>query len=281
MVVLWKPHLIDMQSNSITKLILQGLTLVVLFFATWFVLSRFDWLTIMHVEEVTDQTEAKLGDLFWEVFQKTEKENKKPLVVASVDSLVTHICEANDIDPKTIKVHVLDKDEVNAFALPNGYLIVYSGLITASENQEELSGVLGHEIAHIKLKHIMKKLVKEVGLSVLISMTAGNGGGEMIAQTAKMLSSSAFDRSLEKEADIKSVDFLINAHINPEPFADFLYRLSNTPDEIAKYTGWISTHPESKERAAYILEYITGKHENYEPVLTAETWEKLQDTLAD
>jgi beta-barrel assembly-enhancing protease len=268
-----------MQSNTITKLVLQGLTLVALFFATWFVLSRFDWLTILHVEEVTDKTEAKLGDLFWEVFQKTEKENKKPIVKASVDSLVTHICKANDIDPQSINVHVLDKDDVNAFALPNGYLIVYTGLITACENQEELCGVLGHEIAHIRLKHIMKKLVKEVGLSVLISMTAGNGGGEMIAQTAKMLSSSAFDRSLEKEADIKSVDFLINARINPEPFADFLYRLSNTPEEIATYTGWISTHPESKERAAYILEYLAGKDENYTSVLTTETWEKLQEHL--
>ena len=101
-------------------------------------------------------------------------------------------------DREIIKVHVLNKDEINAFALPNGHLIIYSGLINNSGNQEELTGVICHEIAHIELNHVMKKLIKEIGLSVLISMTTGKGGSEIIKETAKMLSSSAFDRKLEK-----------------------------------------------------------------------------------
>ncbi|MES2558303.1 MAG: M48 family metallopeptidase [Bacteroidota bacterium] len=272
-----------MQTNTLTKLIFQGLTIIVLFFATWYILSRFDWMTILNVEKVTDKTEAKLGDLFWEVFQKTEKETKNPEVIAAIDSIVTKICVGNDIDREFIKVHVLLKEDVNAFALPNGHLVVFSGLVTASENPEEVSGVLGHELAHIQLKHVMKKLMKEVGLSVLVSMTTGNGGGgEMIKETAKMLSSTAFDRSLEKEADMKAVDYMIKADINPEPFADFLYRLADIPDEIAKYTQWISTHPESKERAAYIREYAKGKkHSTFKPILAPETWDMLKDKLED
>lgn len=94
-----------------------------------------------------------------------------------------------------------------------------------------------------------------------------------------MLSSSAFDRNLEKEADIKAVDYMLNANVNPEPFADFLYKLSETEHESTKYLTWISTHPDSKERAEYIIEYSKAKGTEFKPILTNETWGKLKITL--
>jgi predicted Zn-dependent protease len=236
---------------------------------------------VFKVQQVTDKTEQKLDELFWEVFKKSEKEVKNTHVVNSVDSIVTQICKASKIDRDKLKVHVLKKDEINAFALPYGRLIIYSGLILNSENQEELTGVICHEIAHIELNHVMKKLVSEIGLSVLISMTTGNSNSEVIKETAKMLSSSAFDRSLEKEADIKAVDYLLNANVNPEPFADFLYKLSDSEHEATKYLTWISTHPDSKERAEYIIEYSKGKLTQYKPILSNEAWNKLKTALKD
>jgi len=263
------------------KPIIQGLITIFLFCGAWFVLTQVDWMTVFKVQQVTDKTEQKLGELFWEVFKKSEKEIRNIHVVNSVDSIVTQICKSNKIDKEKLKIHVLSKDEINAFALPNGHLIVYSGLILNSYNQEELTGVICHEIAHTELNHIMKKLVKEIGLSVLISITTGNRGTEVIKETAKMLSSSVFDRSLEKEADIKAVDYLINANVNPEPFADFLYKLSDNENEATKYLTWISTHPDSKDRAEYIIEYSKDKLTDYKPILTNETWEKLKEELKD
>ena len=127
----------------------------------------------------------------------------------------------------------------------------------------------------------MKKLVKEVGLSVLISMTTGNRGSEVIKETVKTLSSSAFDRNLEKEADIEAVDYLMKAKINPEPFANFLYKLSDKENEATKYLTWISTHPDSKERAEYIIEYSGDKKIAYEAILKSETWDKLKEKLME
>jgi len=261
------------------KIIIQGAITILLFFGTWYALKQIDWVKVLKVEKVTDKTEQELGDLFWEMFKKTEVENKNVHVVSAIDSIINHICKSNKIDRETIKVHVLNKDEVNAFALPNGHLIIYSGLIHNSDNQEELTGVICHEIAHIELNHVMKKLVKEIGLSVLISMTTGNGGAEIIKETAKMLSSSAFDRNLEKEADIKAVDYLTTAKVNPESFANFLYKLSDKENEATKYLTWISTHPDSRERAKYIIEYSKNKLTDYKPILSIETWEKMKVKL--
>jgi predicted Zn-dependent protease len=261
------------------KIIIQGAITILLFFGTWYALKQIDWVKVLKVEKVTDKTEQELGDLFWEMFKKTEVENKNVYLVSAIDSIINHICKSNKIDRETIKVHVLNKDEINAFALPNGHLIIYSGLIHNSDNQEELTGVICHEIAHVELNHVMKKLVKEIGLSVLISMTTGNGGAEIIKETAKMLSSSAFDRNLEKEADIKAVDYLTTAKVNPESFANFLYKLSDKEDEATKYLTWISTHPDSRERAKYIIEYSKNKLTDYKPILSIETWEKMKVKL--
>ena len=261
------------------KPIIQGLITIILFIGTWYTLTQIDWMKTLKVQQITDKTEQKLGDLFWEFFKKSEQEIKNTHVVNSIDSIISQVCKANKIDKNKLKVHVLNKDDINAFALPNGHLIIYSGLILSSDNQEELAGVICHEIAHIQLNHVMKKLVKEIGLSVLISMTTGNSGSEVIKETAKLLSSSAFDRSLEKEADIEAVNYLVNANINPQPFADFLYKLSDSEHEASKYFTWISTYPDSKERAEYIIEYSKDKLTNYKSILSNETWEKLKAAL--
>jgi predicted Zn-dependent protease len=261
------------------KIVAQAALGVVLFFGIWYSLEKVDWMGVFRVEKAVDQTEEKLGDLFWEMFDKSENGYVNPVVVSAVDSMVTTICQSNTLNREHIKVHVVRKDDINAFALPNGHLVVYSGLITASQNPQELAGVICHEIAHIQMNHVMKKLVKEIGLSVLIAMASGNGGAEVMLEASKLLSSSAFDRSLEKEADIKAVEYLIAAKLNPRPFADFLYKLSDDSNESEQYYSWMSTHPDSKERAAYIIEACQDDKTIYQSALHDSTWTEVKKAL--
>lgn len=274
--VFWPTNKFNLQIKIMKKSIIQGVISIGLFFGMWFSLKEIDWVGIFKVEKITDKTEQKLGDIFWEGIKKTEQENKNTDVTHAIDSIVNHICQSNNIDIEKLNVHVIMKDEINAFALPNGHLVIYSGLILNADNQDELAGVICHEIAHIELNHVMKKLTKEIGLSVLISITTGNGGTEVIKQTLKTLSSSAFDRSLEKEADMKAVDYLINANINPNNFANFLYKISETDSNIEGYITWVSTHPESKERANYIIEQSKGKLKQFKSILSNDTWNTLK-----
>lgn len=262
--------------------LLQGLIIVALFFTSWFSLSKINWVQILRVEKATNTTEEKLGDLFWEFIKKTESEVKTKSVNVALDSIVSKICTANDIDKSTIKVHIIESNEINAFALPNRHLVINSALILDAKNEAALSGVICHEIAHIQLSHVMKKLVKEIGLAVLISMTTGKSGSGAIQEGLKLLSSSAYDRNLEKEADLKAVDYLIKADINPAPFADFLYQFSES-EEIPelKYLTWISTHPDSKERAEYIVEYSEDKTKKSVEILNIATWNELKEKLGD
>lgn len=261
------------------KAIGQGLAIILLFFSTLLILQQVDWIGIFKVEKATKKTEEKLGELIWDTFNKTETENTDEFIVNSIDSIVSRICTENNIERSDLKIHIINEDDINAFALPNGHLMINSGLILNSKNQEELSGVICHEIAHIELNHVMHKLINEIGLAVLISMTTNKGGTEIMLETVKLLSSTAFDRNFEKEADLKAVDYLINARIDPEPFANFLYKLADKDDDSMKYLSWISTHPDSKARAEYVIEYSNNKTIINEVILSDETWNKLLEKL--
>lgn len=258
------------------KAFLQGSILAIIALLVWFGYSQIDYLKLFKVKQKSVQLEQKLGDLIWDNLQHTEDIVTNDTLVKTLDKLIKPICEANDIERDSIKVHIIAKDEVNAFALPNKHLVVYTGLITDCKRQEAVQGVLGHEIAHITHNHVMKKLSKEIGFSVLLSTVSGGNGGQMMKEIFKTLSSSAYDRSLEKEADISSVDYMIEANIDPKPLTDFMYQMAQDkalPDGFE----WISTHPESEERAKYIMDYIKGKKLKSKPTLSEKEWKEFKD----
>ena len=256
----------------INKTLFQGLVIVILFFGMFFGLSKIDFVSLFEIEKRTTSAENNIGDLIWDQIQKTEDVILNDSIVKTLDKILLPICNANDINRDSLKVHIVDKDEVNAFALPNNHLVVYTGLIQDCKKQEALQGVLGHEIAHIQNNHVMKKLSKEIGLSVLLSATTGGKGGAVLKEILNTLSSTAYDRTLEKEADMESIKYLMKANINPEPLADFMYELAQH-HEMPNSLEWISTHPDSEARAKYILDYLKGKKFQKTQTLTQKEWE--------
>jgi len=263
----------------VKKIILQAFVILISFFSLWFVLSRIQWMELTNTETISPRIEEKLGDIYWSYFKRSSGEITNQFLTRSLDSLLSTICFYNNINKNYIKIHILDNDEVNAFALPNGHLIIYSGLLEASETQEELCGVLCHEIAHIQLKHVTKRLVKEFGLTMLISMTTNEQTNDIAQETAKVFSSSAFDRYQEKEADIKAVNYLSNSNIDPTALADFLHRLSLQESEGMKYLTWISTHPDTEIRVEYIVKHARNRNVENSPILNCDTWYKIKEII--
>jgi len=260
------------------KSLFKGLILLTCVLGTWILLSQIDYLTFFQINKAKSTAEKNIGEMIWDQVKNTEDIIVNDSVTKTIDKLLKPLCKENGIKRDSLKVHIIKKDEVNAFALPIGHLVVYSGLIEASKNEQALLGVLGHEIAHIEKNHVMKKLSKEIGFSVLMSVTTGNNSGSVIREVMHTLSSSAYDRSLEKEADITSVGYLQKAKIDPAPFADFLYDMS-LDNNLPSALSWINTHPDSEERAKYILEYIKGKKEKTKPILSQSEWTGLKKAV--
>ncbi len=262
----------------VKKIILPGLLIIIAFFGLFYGLSQIDWVNEFNVKQIRSSSENKIGDLIWDEISATETVITNDSISKTLDKLLDPIFKKNKIERDSLKIHIVEKDDINAFALPNNHLVVYTGLITECKNQEALQGVLGHEIAHIENNHVMKKLSKEIGLSVLLSASTGGKGGALIKEILKSLSSSAYDRTLEKEADMTSVDYLLNANINPEPFADFMFELAQQKD-MSDSLYWISSHPESEERAKYILDYLKGKKYKRQTTISKTEWENYKKLI--
>ena len=262
----------------IKKTIFQGLIIISAFLLIWFGFSQLDFMKFFKVTERKQNIENKLGDMIWNQIEDTEDVITNDTIVKTLDKLLKPLCDANDIERDSLKVHIIIKDEINAFALPNNHLVVYTGLIEDCKRQEALQGVLGHEIAHIEKNHVMKKLSKEIGYSVLLTATGGSKGGQVARQILKTLTSSAYDRALEKEADIASVNYMIKAKIDPKPMADFMYQMAQD-NKSDKNMEWISDHPDSEARAKYILEYLKGKKLKNNATLSEKAWKAFQEQV--
>jgi predicted Zn-dependent protease len=237
------------------KLIVLLLFIVLAFGGCIYVISLFNWKKTFGIEKVTTDLDQKLGDVFWESYSADMVEVKDDKVILPIIKMVDQLCSENGIKSSSIKVHVVNNKEINAFAMPGRHLVVHTGLIQFADHQEEIAGVVAHEIAHIESGHVVKKLGKEIGLSILMNLTLGDIGGEVVRNALSTITSTAYDRSLEKEADLKAVDYMIAAKMNPTYLASFLEKLdkqSQTPEVLQ----WVSTHPDSKERVSYINQKV-------------------------
>ena len=258
------------------KFLTQLAISLLIFFSIWLLFSRINFTGNVNFKRIGKSTERRLGDLTLRAIKKDDKEIESDSVLVLLNDLKKRICINNKFDPDEIKIHVLCNKVINAFSLPDNHLVIFTGLINYCQNPEELAAVMAHEIGHIENKHVMKKLTEEVGLTVLVTISGAGSSPGIIQQIVKLLTSTAFDRSKESEADAAAVHYLAKSDIDPEHFADFLLRLSNEKADIPLKLEWVSTHPNSKERSNEILKL--RKQETYKsvPIFSDEIWEGLK-----
>lgn len=260
------------------KILVKLSAFVIVFVVCWLSLAQINWVQIFEVEKNSSALNEKITKMIKESIERSEEVIENEEIKSTIDSLVKRITKTNEVYGEELKIIVVRNPEINAFALPNDYIIIYSGLIEACEQPEALVGVLAHEIAHLRLNHVMKKLAKEIGFSVLFSMTT-NGSGEVLQQVSHTLTSSAYDRTLEDDADNKAFQYLVNADVNPAPLADFFYQLSLKEPSFASSLQWLNTHPQTEERAEIIMDKLTDSNYKFQPLLSDTTWSLLKKSI--
>ena len=151
------------------------------------------------------------------------------------------------------ELYIIHDDEVlNAFCAPGGYIYVYTGLIKFLEYEDELAGIMGHEIAHADLRHSTNQLTQAYGVGVLLEVLLGEDPG-LLADIASSLLSLSFSRTDETEADKESVDYLCATDYASDGTAGFFEKIEALNEfEIPEF---LSTHPSSETRVEDITNY--------------------------
>lgn len=178
--------------------------------------------------------------------------------VSVISRRLETVCDRKELH---YTIRVLDKDEINAFALPGGYIYVFKGLIDKVDNDDELAGVIAHEFGHITAKHAMKRLQASYGYTLLQVLAGATGNSHMMQGIDLAFASilSGYSRQDEFEADRLSVKYMKKAGYNPQEMTNFLAKLQQitAKEPIRPYTYW-RTHPFTSQRIAAVEQEISG-----------------------
>ncbi|MDQ0203469.1 M48 family metallopeptidase [Pectinatus haikarae] len=150
---------------------------------------------------------------------------------------------------------VLDSDDVNAFALPGGFIYVFRGLTDKMQTDDELAGILGHEVAHIVKRHSINQLQKNIGLTILATILLAKTENGLTAEPAILSAITAgYSRSDESQADRIGFDETLAAGYNPYSMLIGLMKLDSiSPREK---TDLFSDHPGILKRIENMKKYL-------------------------
>ncbi|MEK6322780.1 MAG: M48 family metallopeptidase [Acidobacteriota bacterium] len=207
-----------------------------------------------------------------------------PVVSEYVNRVGQNIALNSDAKiPFTIKV--LDSDDVNAFALPGGFLYVNKGAILAADSEAELAGVMAHEIAHVAARHGVEQASKATlanyAMIPLIFMTGGLGYiAYQAAQIGVPLTFLKFSRNVETEADKLGAQYLWSAGYDPNNFLSFFEKLEKKekrkPGTLSKLFG---SHPPTPDRIVKVHSLLARFPDRDEYTVSTSEFNRVKSRL--
>ncbi len=229
------------------------------------------------VARIPVQWEQKLGETVYQDFLSKETVLKEGPAVSAVQEMTQRMTAKIPNNPYTFQVSVVQSSVVNAFALPGGYVVVFTGLMKKAESGEEVAGVLSHELNHVLQRHGMERLVKMMGLAAVVSILVGDQQGliGLARQLGLELATLKFGREQETEADVTGIRLLHDARIAPDGMIRFFERLSEKDKERVEL---FSSHPMSAARAERLKAELAALPKQTTEPFTFE-WKGVQDSL--
>jgi predicted Zn-dependent protease len=227
--------------------------------------------------------EARIGAAIMRRINASGTVIKDPQVVEYVNEIGHRVAAHANNGDYEFTFFVVDDPSINAFALPGGYIGVHTGLLEATRNEDELAGVLAHEIAHVTQRHIARAVTANkrqsllstaVMLGAMIAGALGGLDGDAmqgvigVAQGASAQAQINFTRSNEHEADRIGMSALADAGFNPDGMASFFEVISRSGGPAsARVPEFLRTHPVSSSRIAE----ARSRARSYPPVQTQDS----------
>src|SRR5437660_310462 len=206
-----------------------------------------------HMNWFSLEKEIGLGKQLAQEVERSSKMIDDPIVTEYVNRLGQNLVRNSDAKvPFTFQV--VESDQLNAFALPGGFIFVNTGLIEATETEAELAGAMAHEIAHVAARHITRQATRGqiVNYASLPMILLGGWTGYAVRQGAGLgipLTFLSFDRGFESEADMLGLQYMYKAGYDPTATIDLFERMlsleKRNPGVIAKV---FNTHPMTSDR---------------------------------
>ena len=221
------------------------------------------------VKAMPASVDRQIGSAAFESMDLGGPEINDKVVVQAMQDIVDRLAPHAAIDGMEFEVHVVEAPVINAFALPGGTMVVYTGLIANAENVHQVAGVLGHEMAHATLRHGLQRMGQSMGIYAAVTLLLGDMGGMLAvgADLFQLATINSYSREQETEADLEGVRMLHAAGIDPAPMARFFEIMESKQGDLPGAIAWISTHPDHATRIKNIESVVAElPPREYKPV---------------
>ena len=228
----------------------------------------------------------ELGKQFLVEARKQYRFVKDQTVVDAVNQVGRRLVTAAGADPESFHFLVVSELQPNAFAIPGGYIFVFDGLLAKLNSEEELAGVLAHEIGHVTHSHFFKDDPKVTAMSLAtiaaILLSRGSGAAASIAMAANISAQLQFSRENEEEADASAIQYLKQAGYDPAGMLNFFQTLLTYENinQVEMMPAYLSTHPALEDRIR-LVELRLARPENNVPLSPRKgvDWGRVQTIL--
>ncbi|MFW5973266.1 MAG: M48 family metallopeptidase [Bacteroidota bacterium] len=191
----------------------------------------------------------------WQLGRQIEQEIAQEMPVRQ-DSRISRIgnqmASQTELSGRPWRFYVIEQDEVNAFNAPGGLVYIYRGLINTVASEQELAGVIAHEVGHGAARHGTQRLTRQYGISVLANVVLGGDPGILEEIVASLVAGGAmaqFSQQQEYEADRLGIRYLSRAGYDPRGLVSFFETLiemrERQPGTVEQF---FATHPPTPDR---------------------------------
>jgi len=210
---------------------------------------------------VSEDEERELGLEFDRELRKHVTVIDDPVIAGFINDLGQEIVRTLEPQPFIYRFRVIQDPSLNAFAVPGGYVYFHSGTVLAASDIDELAGVMGHEIAHVKAHHYARMKQKTqvpdllAGLAgMAVSVAVGDSTPMIAAQAANEAVKLRWSREFENEADRLGSVFMTRAGYEPSGITKFFRKLLHEEEKHAgaRPPPYLYSHPDVKDRIATV-----------------------------
>lgn len=164
------------------------------------------------------------------------------------------------------EVVVFDSEQVNAFAMPGGYIGVFTGILDVAENQHQLAAIIGHEVAHVTERHSLERVNRaattQIGvMGATVALGGGQGTADLLQMGAQLGLTLPYGRNQESDADIVGVMYMADAGFDPRQSPKLWTNMEKTSE--SRPPEFMSTHPSPGSRIQELTNLLTKAMPRY------------------
>jgi predicted Zn-dependent protease len=206
---------------------------------------------------ISTQQEVEMGAQYAAEIDRELRLVQDAELVRYINVLGDSIARIADTRGLEWRFAIVDSKDVNAFAVPGGFIYINRGLIERAQNLSQVAGVIGHEVAHVTGRHSVKQMQKAQGANIgilgicVFTNMCGSETGQAVVGIGANAAMASFSRADEDDADLNGVRFMVRAGIDPtgipEMFQILLDERTSRPDAL---DAWFRTHPLEESRIA-------------------------------